>query len=132
MELTENEGAPASVTSINLIAEVGEIEELWSPRVVARVNDSFLKVARVQGEFVWHAHEGEDELFLVLKGRLRIEMEDGTVELGPGEAFVVPRGVRHNPVAEEECWLALVEPVETLHTGDIITPRTRTIEEQVG
>ena len=132
MELTENEGAPASVTSINLIAEVGEIEELWSPRVVARVNDSFLKVARVQGEFVWHAHESEDELFLVLKGRLRIEMEDGTVELGPGEAFVVPRGVRHNPVAEEECWLALVEPVETLHTGDIITPRTRTIEEQVG
>lgn len=132
MELTENEGAPASVKSINLIAEVGEIEELWSPRVVARVNDSFLKVARVQGEFVWHAHEGEDELFLVLKGRLRIEMEDGTVELGPGEAFVVPRGVRHNPVAEEECWLALVEPVETLHTGDIITPRTRTIEEQVG
>jgi len=132
MELTENEGAPASVKSINLIAEVGEIEELWSPRVVARVNDSFLKVARVQGEFVWHAHEGEDELFLVLKGRLRIGMEDGTVELGPGEAFVVPRGVRHNPVAEEECWLALVEPVETLHTGDIITPRTRTIEEQVG
>ena len=116
---------------VNLAAVASELPELWSPRVVARVGDQYVKVARLQGEFVWHAHEGEDELFLVLKGRLRIQLEDGEVILGPGDAFVVPAGVRHNPVADEECWVALVEPVETKHTGDVITDRTRSIEEQL-
>ncbi len=109
------------------------LEELWSPRVVARVNDHLVKVARVRGEFVWHAHDDQDELFLVLRGRLRIPMEDGAeVVLGPGELFVVPRGVRHNPVAEEECLLALVEPASTRHTGEVVTQRTRTLDEQMG
>lgn len=118
--------------AIDLAAEAGALEELWSPRVVARVNDQYLKVARVRGEFVWHAHDDEDELFIVLKGGLRIELEDGAVRLGPGDAWVVPRGMRHNPVAEEECWLALVEPVQTKHTGDVVTDRTRSIAEQLG
>jgi len=117
--------------SVNLERAAGALTDLWSPKVVARVNDQYVKVARVQGEFVWHAHADEDELFLVLRGRLRIEMEDGSVALGPGDSFVVPRGVRHNPVAEEECWLALVEPVATRHTGDTVTDRTRSIEEQL-
>ena len=117
---------------VNLEAVAGALAELWSPKVVARVGDHYVKVAKVQGEFVWHAHEGQDELFLVLKGRLRIEMEEGAVELGPGDAFTVPAGVRHNPVAEEECWLALVEPADTLHTGDVETDRSRSIEEQLG
>ena len=117
---------------MNLEAAAGALDELWSPRVVARVGDQYVKVARVRGEFVWHAHEGQDELFLVLRGRLRIQLEDGEVALGPGDTFVVPAGVRHNPVAEEECWLALVEPVETLHTGDVVDERTRSIEEQLG
>jgi mannose-6-phosphate isomerase-like protein (cupin superfamily) len=101
--------------------------------VVARVNDQYVKVARVHGEFVWHAHAAEDELFLVLRGRLRLDFEDRPpVVLGPGECHVVPRGVRHRPVAEDEVWLALVEPVGTLHTGDVVTGRTRTIAEQLG
>ena len=116
---------------VNLEAAAGALEALWSPRVVARVGGQYVKVARVRGEFVWHAHDGQDELFLVLRGRLRIQLEDGEVELGPGDAFVVPAGVRHNPVAEEECWLALVEPVDTLHTGDVVDARTRSIEEQL-
>jgi mannose-6-phosphate isomerase-like protein (cupin superfamily) len=117
---------------VNLERAAGALAELWSPRVVARVGDQYVKVAKVQGEFVWHAHEGEDELFLVLRGRLRIQLEDGDVTLGPGDALVVPAGVRHNPVAEEECWLALVEPVGTKHTGDVVTERTRSIDEQLG
>lgn len=117
---------------VNLEAAAGALDELWSPRVVARVGDHYVKVARVQGQFVWHAHEGQDELFLVLRGRLLIQLEDGEVELGPGDTFVVPAGVRHNPVAEQECWLALVEPAETLHTGDVVDERTRSIEEQLG
>ncbi len=116
---------------MNLETEAGALDALWSPRVVARVGDHYVKVARVLGEFVWHAHEGQDELFLVLRGRLLIQLEDGAVELGPGDTFVVPAGVRHNPVAEEECWLALIEPVETLHTGDVVDERTRTIQEQL-
>ncbi len=116
---------------VNLERVAGALSDLWSPKVVARVGDQYVKVARVQGEFVWHTHEGEDELFLVLRGRLRIQLEDGEVTLGPGDAFVVPAGVRHNPVAEEECWLALVEPVATKHTGDVTSDRTRSIDEQL-
>jgi mannose-6-phosphate isomerase-like protein (cupin superfamily) len=116
---------------VNLERAAGALEELWSPKVVARIGDQYVKVARVKGEFVWHAHEGEDELFLVLRGRLRIQLEEGDVTLGPGDAFVVPAGARHNPVADEECWLALVEPVQTKHTGDVVTDRTRSIEEQL-
>jgi mannose-6-phosphate isomerase-like protein (cupin superfamily) len=87
----------------------------------------------VHGEFVWHAHADEDELFLVLRGRLRLDFEDRpAVTLGPGECYVVPRGVRHRPVADDEVWLALVEPVGTLHTGDVVTARTRSIAEQLG
>ncbi|MCA9783659.1 MAG: cupin domain-containing protein [Calditrichaeota bacterium] len=107
------------------------LDELWSPRVLARVNDSLVKVARVQGEIVWHTHEGEDELFLVLRGRLVIQLDSGDVVLEEGEMFTVPRGVRHRPVAEEECLLLLVEPATTRHTGEVINERTRSLEEQM-
>jgi mannose-6-phosphate isomerase-like protein (cupin superfamily) len=107
------------------------LTELWSPRVVAEVDDAYIKVAKVKGSLAWHSHENEDELFLVLKGRLRIEMEAGTVELKEGELFVVPKGVRHNPVAEEECQVLLVERKSTLHTGDVVTDKTRSIAEQL-
>lgn len=117
---------------VNLESAAASLQQYWSPKVVARVGDQYVKVAKLLGEFVWHAHEGQDELFLVLRGRLRIQFEDGDVELGPGDTLVVPAGVRHNPVAEEECWVALVEPVETRHTGDVVTDRTRSIEEQLG
>lgn len=104
--------------------------ELWSPRVVAEVDDNYVKVARIHGSLAWHCHDNEDELFLVLKGRLRLEMESGNVELNEGEMFVVPRGVSHNPVAEDECHLLLIERKTTLHTGDIVTEKTRSIDDQ--
>jgi mannose-6-phosphate isomerase-like protein (cupin superfamily) len=120
------------LTPVNIESRFEDVTELWSPTVIGRVNDQYVKIARVHGEFVWHAHEGEDELFLVIRGSLRIQLEDGEVTLGPGELVVVPRGVRHNPVAAEECWVMLIETVTTKHTGDVVTERTRSIEEQVG
>lgn len=105
--------------------------ELWSPRVVGEVDDAYIKVAKVHGSLAWHSHENEDELFLVLKGHLRIEMESGVVELREGEMFVVPKGVRHNPVAENECHLMLIERKTTLHTGSTVTEKTRSIAEQL-
>jgi mannose-6-phosphate isomerase-like protein (cupin superfamily) len=107
------------------------LTELWSPRVVGEVDDVYVKVAKVQGTLAWHSHEKEDELFLVLKGRLRIEMESGAVELNEGEIFVVPKGVRHNPVAAEECWIMLIERKTTLHTGDVVSEKTRSLAEQL-
>ncbi len=107
------------------------LTELWSPRVVGEVDDAYIKVAKVQGSLTWHSHDHEDELFLVLMGRLRIEMEADTVELGEGEMFIVPKGVRHNPVAEEECQLLLIERKSTRHTGTVATERTRTLAEQL-
>jgi mannose-6-phosphate isomerase-like protein (cupin superfamily) len=107
------------------------LSELWSPRVIAEVDDTYVKVAKVHGSLAWHAHENEDELFLVLKGQLRIEMERESVLLHEGEMFVVPKGVRHNPVAEEECHLLLFERKSTLHTGDVVTEKTRSLAEQL-
>jgi len=108
------------------------LPEFWSPRVIAEVDEAYIKVAKVKGTLTWHSHANEDELFLVLKGRLRLEMEAGNVELSEGEMYVVPKGVRHNPVAEQECHVLLVERKSTAHTGDVVVPQTRSIEEQVG
>lgn len=118
-----------SVLSPKTIAD--GLTELWSPRVVAEVDDSYIKVAKLQGSLAWHSHEDEDELFLILKGNLRIEMEDRSVDLAEGEMFVVPKGVRHNPVAERECLVLLIERKSTLHTGDTVTERTRSIADQL-
>ncbi len=107
------------------------LTELWSPRVIGEADDAYIKVAKVQGEFPWHAHVDEDELFLILKGRLRLEMEAGAVELQEGEMFVMPKGVRHHPVADEECQVLLIERKSTLHTGDVVTEQTRTLGEQL-
>jgi quercetin dioxygenase-like cupin family protein len=120
---------------ISLETACSSLEELWSPRVVGQVNNQYIKVAKVRGEFPWHSHEHEDEMFLVLRGLLRIgrsEADGGPVSLGPGEFFVVPRGMRHNTSAAEETWLALIETVTTLHTGSEVTPMTRSITEQLG
>ena len=107
------------------------LTELWSPRVIAEVDDAYIKVAKVHGSLAWHSHENEDELFLILKGHLRIEMESGSVGLNEGDMFVVPKGVRHNPVAENECHLLLIERKSTLHTGDVVTEKTRSLSEQL-
>lgn len=118
-----------SITSPRQVA--ASLTEHWSPRVIAEVDDSYIKVAKVEGSLAWHSHENEDELFLVLKGRLRIEMEDRSVELSEGEMFVVPRGVRHNPVAAHECHIMLIERKSTLHTGNVATEKTRSLAEQL-
>ena len=115
--------SPASIASA--------LTEHWSPRVIGEVDDAYIKVAKVKGTLAWHSHEHEDELFLVLSGRLRIEMEDRTVELGQGEMFIVPKGVRHNPVADDECGIMLIERKSTLHTGDLVIEGTRSVEEQL-
>ncbi len=107
------------------------LTEFWSPRVVAELEDSYVKVAKVHGQFGWHNHADEDELFLILKGHLRIEMGKGVVELAEGEMFVVPKGVEHNPVAENECHIMLIERKTTLHTGNMVTDKTRTLEDQL-
>ena len=120
------------VLSVNILAALEGVSEYWAPKVIGRVNDQYIKAVKLRGEFVWHQHEDEDELFQVVKGSLRIQFEDQPdVMVNEGEFCVVPRGTMHNPVAEEECWLVLIETVTTKHTGDVVTERTRSIEEQI-
>ena len=107
------------------------LSEYWSPKVIAELDEHFVKVAKFNGTLCWHAHEDEDELFYVLSGRLWIELRDRKVELGPGELFVVPKGVEHNPVTDEECLVMLVERKTTQHTGEQVVEATRSIEEQL-
>jgi mannose-6-phosphate isomerase-like protein (cupin superfamily) len=114
----------SAVERVDLWEKLGLFDERWSPRIVAELNGQHVKLAKLEGEFVWHSHEEEDELFLVLKGRLRIELRDGAVELGPGQMAVVPRGVEHRPVANGEVHLLLFEPAGTLNTGDVRNERT--------
>jgi mannose-6-phosphate isomerase-like protein (cupin superfamily) len=112
------------VTKINLADKFARFTDQWSPKIIADLNDSHVKLAKVQGEFVWHHHAEEDELFLVVQGELTIELRDGEVTLGPGELVVIPKGVEHRPVAREEVQLLLVEPKAIRHTGDVISERT--------
>ncbi len=107
---------------INLEEKLAAVDEHWRPKIVAELNGQEVKVVKVKGEFVWHQHENEDEMFLVLAGVLRIDFRDGSVELGPGELVVVPRGVDHRPVAEEEVELLLFEPADLLNTGNVEHP----------
>ena len=104
--------------AINFGKKFGLFHEQWQPKVIAEMNDYQFKLAKLQGEFVWHAHADTDEAFLVLEGDLAIEFRDGEVRLGPGEMFVVPKGVEHRPVAARECCVMLVEPRGVVNTGD--------------
>ncbi len=105
---------------VNLAEKFGLITEHWRPKVVAELNGQEVKLVKVRGEFVWHRHELEDELFLIVRGSLRIEFRDRVVTLGPGELLVIPRGVEHRPVAEEEVELMLFEPAATHNTGNVV------------
>ena len=107
--------------AVNLADKLSRLSEHWSPKIVAAFNSHDVMVVKVKGRFVWHSHPDTDDFFLVLRGRLTIEMRDGSVTLGPGELFVVPRGVQHCPVAEEETELLLIEPAGTPNTGDTAT-----------
>ena len=113
---------------VNLAEKLASFADLWSPKVVGAVNDFHVKLVKLRGEFVWHAHEQEDELFLVLQGTLRMEFRERTVEIGEGEFLVVPHGVEHRPVAVEEVHVLLLEPATTLNTGTTGGDRTRDAE----
>ena len=105
-------------TAVDLAEKLALIDEPWSPRVVAELNDYQFKLAKLEGEFVWHQHEDTDEAFLVLEGELRIGLRDGEVVLGPGQLYVVPRGVEHRPASEGGCSVLLIEPRGVVNTGD--------------
>ena len=109
---------------INFQQKLAKFSEHWSPKIIAQMNDYHFKIAKIQGEFIWHDHPETDEVFVVLKGQLEIHFRDGSVLLREGELFVVPQGVEHKPVAEEECHILLVEPAGTLNTGDVVNERT--------
>ncbi len=110
---------------VNLEAKLASFADRWAPRTVAQFNGHDVMVVKAKGEFVWHAHDDSDDLFLVLSGSLRIELRDGDVVLGPGELFVVPRGVEHRPVADEEVHVLLIEPTGTPNTGNRETAAPR-------
>jgi mannose-6-phosphate isomerase-like protein (cupin superfamily) len=112
---------------INLAAKLAEFSEPWQPRTVAEFNGHDVMVVKARGEFVWHSHEDTEDVFLVLQGTLTIEMRDRNVSLGPGELFVVPRGVEHRPVAEGEVHVLLIEPSGTPNTGDRATAAERRV-----
>jgi len=110
--------------AINFQDKLSRFTDHWAPKVVAQMNDYQLKLVKIQGEFVWHSHADTDEVFIVLDGRMRIELRDGAVDLGPGEMFVVPKGVEHKPSAPDECRILLVEPSGVVNTGDAQGART--------
>ena len=103
---------------INFKDKFAKFSEYWAPKIVAQLNDYHFKIVKLQGEFVWHDHPGTDEAFIVLRGHLDIQLRDGRVPLDEGEMYVVPRGVEHRPVAENECHVLLIEPAGTVNTGD--------------
>lgn len=119
----------APLTKINLAERFARFTDRWSPKVAGELNDFQVKLVKLEGEFVWHHHDVEDELFLVVKGRLTMQLRSGDlalddIVLDPGELVIVPHGVEHCPKAEEECWVLLLEPKTTLNTGNVVNERT--------
>jgi mannose-6-phosphate isomerase-like protein (cupin superfamily) len=109
---------------VNFKDKFAAFSEQWSPRIIAQMNDYHFKIAKVQEEFIWHAHPETDEVFVVLKGQLELQFREGSVTLNEGEMFIVPKGVEHKPVAEQECHILMVEPAGTVNTGDVVNERT--------
>ncbi len=115
---------------INLKEKFELFEEYWTPKILGEFNGQLIKIAKLKGEFVWHAHENEDELFYIVKGELEIRYQDKSVTLNAGDLHIVPKATEHFPVAEKECWVMLIEPKGTAHTGDVITERTKNEDQQ--
>jgi len=119
------------IDKINLLQKFSLFSDHWHPRIIADLNDSYLKLAKLEGEFVWHQHANEDELFVIVKGSLLMKFRDHDVTVDEGEILVVPKGVEHCPVAHEEVYVLLIEPKSTLHTGDVTTEKTVDVADQV-
>ena len=116
----------------NFVQELESVTDHWSPRIVGQINDQYVKVAKLKGELCWHKHDDEDEMFYIVKGDLLIQYEnEPDVRLYEGDFHIVPKGVMHNPVAEEECWIVLIETVTTQHTGDVVMEKTKAVEDQL-
>jgi mannose-6-phosphate isomerase-like protein (cupin superfamily) len=111
-------------TEANLSSKFAQIHEYWKPHIAGELNGQLIKLVKFQSEFVWHHHDNEDEMFFVVKGQFRMEFQDKSVRIGEGEFIVVPRGVEHKPVADQECWVMLFEPASTLNTGNVVNERT--------
>ena len=122
---------PRAMPKINLAEKFSKISEYWKPYIAAELNGQYVKLDKIKGEFIFHHHDHEDELFLVVKGRFRMEYRDHHEWIEEGEFVVVPRGVEHKPVAEEECWFLLFEPATTLNTGNVVNERTHRELEKV-
>ena len=116
---------------INLLEKFNLFNEHWSPKIVGELNGQLVKLVKFTGEFVFHHHDNEDELFMVVKGKFRMEYRDKTVDVNEGEIVIVPRGVEHKPVADEEVWVLLFEPASTLNTGNIVNEKTKTQIETI-
>ena len=119
------------IQKVVLSDKFAAFDSCWDPKIVGELNGQHVRVAKLKGEFVWHSHENEDELFLVVSGQLRIEFRNHQVELGPGEMLIVPRGVEHRPVADEEVHVVLFEPAATRNTGQHANERTVTRLERI-
>jgi len=120
-----------TMDKVNLAQKLSLFQEYWSPKIVGELNDSYVKLAKLKGEFIWHHHETEDELFLVVKGSLLIKLRNRDIFLHEGEFVIIPRGVEHLPIAEEETHVLLIEPKSTLNTGNIENERTVINQEQI-
>ena len=116
---------------INLPEKFNLINDYWNPRIACELNGQQVKLAKLKGEFIWHNHEHEDELFLVIKGSFDMELRDKTITLHEGEFLIVPRGVEHKPVAIEEVWILLIEPSSTLNTGNVLNEKTKSTLEKI-
>lgn len=103
---------------INFANKLAQFSDLWSPKIIAQMNDYHFKLVKIKGEFIWHDHSETDEVFIIIQGKMTIHLHDGQVELNEGEMYVVPRGVEHKPYAEEECHILLIEPAGTVNTGE--------------
>jgi mannose-6-phosphate isomerase-like protein (cupin superfamily) len=113
-----------SIEKVNLSEKLSRFNDCWSPKIVGELNDSHVKLVKLKGEFVWHHHEDEDEMFLVVKGKMTIKLKDRQIELEEGEFVIIPRGVEHLPVADEEAHVLLLEPKSTLNTGNVLDEKT--------
>ena len=116
---------------VNLAEKLSQFEEHWNPKIVGQINDSYVKVVKFKGEFVWHHHDLEDEMFLVVKGRFVMKLEDRDIQLEQGEFIIIPKGVEHKPVADEEVEVLLIEPKTTLNTGNVRNEKTLEVLQEI-
>jgi len=115
----------------NVFELFNSVDEYWSPKVIADVNESYIKIAKFKGDIVWHDHENEDEMFYVIKGSFKLHLEDEIITLNEGDYYVVKKGISHKPEAKDECWVMITEKKETKHTGNVTSDITKSIEEQL-